>query len=86
MNPETAASVVQQLQSTLGITVAVVGVVGSAIGTVIGTKVGVKWLATSLDHLRGWVHDLDEQMTKHEQRISRVEGICEERGKKSGAC
>lgn len=85
MTPETAA-VLQQLQSSLGITVAIVGLVGSAIGTVIGTKVGQWWLTKSLDHLRGWVHDLDGQVTNHETRISKVEGVCEERRKAPQQC
>lgn len=78
MNPDTAAAL-QQLQSTIGLIVAVVGVVGSAAGTVIGTRIGVKWL-------REWVHDLDEQVTRHGERISKIEGICEERRAQPGKC
>lgn len=78
MNPD-ALALVREIQSTIAIIGAIVGLLGSAAGTVIGTKIGQRWLEKEQTQLRGWVSDLNHQITDHERRISTVEGVCEAR-------
>jgi len=71
---------------TVGAVAAAVGLIGSAAGTVIGSQIGVKWLEKRQNDLREWMSELNGKVIDHGERISKVEGICEERRKQPGKC